>query len=85
MRSQNPIMRPFIVKPLYSIGCRLVTLLVNFPLSKSAVLFCSTVLAAAVKLLAGSGVYPQLYAVLFYAVSYYSLRLTLNKVVHVNV
>ena len=42
---------------LYSIGCQSFTLWVNVLLSKRAVLSCYAILAAAVKLLAGSGVY----------------------------
>ena len=80
-------MQFFIFNPsiLYSIGFWSVTLWVNVPLSKRAVLLWSAILAATVKLLAGSWVYPYLYAVPFYALSYYSLLFLLNKVVHVNV
>ena len=70
---------------LSSIGCRSVTQWVNIPQSKRAVLFCSAILAATVKLLAGSGVYLYLYIVPFYVVFYYSLRLTFTKVVHISV
>ena len=70
---------------VYSIGSRSVTLWVSIPLSKRALLLCSAVLVATVKLLAGSGVYPYLYAVLFYALFSCSLCLLLNKVVRVNV
>ena len=57
---RTPLLRaPSYLSPsiLYSIGCQSVTLWVNVLLSKRAVLCCSAILAAAVKLLVGSGVY----------------------------
>ena len=59
VQSQDPtLIWPFVLKPLYSV---FYWLLVCYPMgnhSKRVVLFCSTILLAAVKMLAGSGVYP---------------------------